>query len=73
MNLWPTIAPCSLGNASEDTPEITVYPLKDAERPAPAIVVCPGGGYACLCDSYEGHDIANWLNGFGFADFRAGH
>lgn len=67
MKLWSTIAPYSLGNAPEDVPEITVYPLKDAERPVPAIVVCPGGGYACLCDSYEGHDIAHWLNGFGFA------
>ena len=67
MNLWPTVAPCAQGNAPEDTPEITVYPLKDAERPTPAIVVCPGGGYGCLCDSYEGHDIARWLNGFGFA------
>ena len=67
MNLWPTIAPDALGDSPADVPEITVYQLMDVERPAPAIVVCPGGGYACLCDSYEGHDIAQWLNGFGFA------
>ena len=67
MNLWPIIAPYAKGKEPADVPEITVYPLKDAPEPTPAVLVCPGGGYACLCDSYEGHDIASWLNGFGFA------
>lgn len=31
-----------------------------------AIIVCPGGGYGGLCDSYEGTDVAKWLNGLGF-------
>ncbi len=30
-----------------------------------AVVICPGGGYGCLCSSYEGVDVAKWLNRFG--------
>ncbi len=32
-----------------------------------AVVICPGGGYGCLCSSYEGVDIAKWLNQYGIA------
>lgn len=36
------------------------------------VVVCPGGGYMGLCDSYEGVEIASWLNarGIGAAVLR---
>lgn len=30
-----------------------------------AVVVCPGGGYGGLAISYEGHDVARWLNTLG--------
>ena len=33
---------------------------------APAVVVCPGGGYACLAYGHEGRDIARWLAARGF-------
>ena len=33
-----------------------------------AVVVFPGGGYACLCD-YEGKDYAEWLNTLGITAF----
>ena len=30
-----------------------------------AVLICPGGGYGGLCDSYEGTDVAKWLNKYG--------
>jgi len=32
-----------------------------------AVVICPGGGYGGLAMSYEGHDVARWLNKLGVA------
>src|ERR1051325_6785442 len=32
-----------------------------------AVVICPGGGYGGLAMSYEGHDVARWLNSLGVA------
>ncbi|HKJ66708.1 MAG TPA: alpha/beta hydrolase [bacterium] len=45
-------------------PTLTVFP---AERsgPAPAVVVCPGGGYRILAMNLEGTEIAEWLNSLG--------
>ncbi len=47
-------------------PTITVYPAAAAaEKPAPAVVVCPGGGYGLLAYDKEGIEIAKWLNALG--------
>lgn len=67
MNLYETTVPYALGTAEADIPTITVYTPEGAKGPVPALLICPGGGYHGLCSSYEGHDIARWLNGFGFA------
>ncbi|HPF01955.1 MAG TPA: alpha/beta hydrolase [Bacteroidales bacterium] len=32
-----------------------------------AVLICPGGGYAALAFSHEGHAIAKWLNEYGIA------
>lgn len=32
----------------------------------PAVLICPGGGYARLAIDKEGHDIARWLNANGY-------
>ena len=48
------------------TPQFTVYPVKSGQ-PAPAIIVCPGGGYEILAIDKEGSDIAEWLNSIGLA------
>ena len=34
-------------------------------RTGAAVIVCPGGGYAVLCETYEGQQTARWLNQFG--------
>ncbi|MFG1694923.1 alpha/beta hydrolase [Nonomuraea sp. NPDC049309] len=46
---------------------ITAFPVR-AERPAPAVVVFPGGGYHHLAD-HEGAPVARWLNGLGVAAY----
>jgi len=65
--LWPDGAPGALGNAEGDRPEITVHLPPGGRRPWPAVVICPGGGYVSLMMTYEGHDIARWLNEHGVA------
>ncbi|MEQ4722872.1 alpha/beta hydrolase [Nonomuraea sp. B19D2] len=55
--LWPTT-----GEAT-----ITAFPVQ-SERPAPAVVVFPGGGYHHLAD-HEGAPVARWLNSLGIAAF----
>jgi acetyl esterase/lipase len=65
--LWPEGAPLAKGKAEADVPKITVYlPAADRATGA-AVVVCPGGGYGGLAISYEGHDVARWLNTLGVA------
>ncbi len=67
MNVWPGKAPGAIGEADRDIPTITVYVPQSAKKPCAAILICPGGGYGGLCSSYEGHDIANWLDQYGIA------
>jgi acetyl esterase/lipase len=50
-----------------DGPGVYVYlPLANKANGA-AVVICPGGGYGGLAMSYEGHDVARWLNTLGVA------
>lgn len=42
------------------TPTLTVYPASHPN--GMAIIMCPGGGYAGLAISHEGHDMASWSN-----------
>ena len=67
MNVWPGKAPGAMGEADRDIPTITVYVPQTAKKPYAAILICPGGGYGGLCSSYEGHDIAAWLDQYGIA------
>ena len=62
--LWPQGAPGALGTEPGDVPTVTVYPAPAAQGPAPAIVVCPGGGYAGLA-GHEAEPIARWMNTLG--------
>lgn len=52
-----------LTNVSE--PTLTVYPAPKSSRPAPVMVICPGGGYTILAINKEGSEIAQWLNTLG--------
>ena len=46
-------------------PTLTVFPAKKNGRPAPAMIVCPGGGYSYVVYDKEGTEIAAWLNSAG--------
>ncbi|MCC8132333.1 MAG: alpha/beta hydrolase [Tannerellaceae bacterium] len=50
-------------NVSE--PTITIYPASGENKNAPAMVVCPGGGYSILAYDLEGDEICEWLNSIG--------
>ena len=39
---------------------LTIYPAKKPN--GQAIVACPGGGYAGIATTHEGHDMAAWFN-----------
>lgn len=65
--LWPDGAPGAVGNEPLDQPRITVYLPPADKATGAAVVVCPGGGYQHLAVTYEGHDVARWLNTLGVA------
>jgi acetyl esterase/lipase len=52
-----------------NVPSLTVFLAKDAGKPSPAVVICPGGGYGILAWNHEGTELAEWLNGQGISAF----
>jgi acetyl esterase/lipase len=65
--LWSADVPGALGAAAADRPEVTITLPPPGRATGAALVVCPGGGYSTLMMTYEGHDIARWLNQHGVA------
>ena len=51
--------------ADVSIPSMTVYQAPSVKNPAPAVMVCPGGGYTILATNLEGTEIADWLNSVG--------
>ncbi len=66
--LWENGAPGAKGSAPKDTPTITPYLLPKTDTLRPAIILCPGGGYAGL-SHYEGKGHAEFFNSLGFDSF----
>lgn len=60
--LWENGTPHAMGEEDSDKPKITVYFPSSQTTNRAAIVICPGGAYGMLAISYEGYDIARWLN-----------
>jgi acetyl esterase/lipase len=50
-------------------PAIELWLPDPVIKNAPAVIVCPGGGYNILAYDLEGTEIAAWLNKTGFAAF----
>lgn len=50
-------------------PTLTLYPVENRTEKTPAVVICPGGGYAGLSMSKEGFKVAQELNKHGIAAF----
>ncbi len=79
--LWDGPAPGTEGRTNTESvdangnilqvfqPELTYYPAPNQTVPAPAVLVCPGGGYRNIVIQKEGVRIALWLNRHGFTAF----
>ncbi|WP_018627403.1 alpha/beta hydrolase [Niabella aurantiaca] len=50
-------------------PTITVYQPAGAKPNGPAVIICPGGGYAILAIGHEGVQVAEALNEWGVTAF----
>jgi acetyl esterase/lipase len=76
--LWENGAPNSNGITSPEVissrgfpsnvsvPKIYLF-LPKSVHPTSAVLICPGGGYGGLAITYEGYDLATWLNEQGIA------
>ncbi|MGC6549215.1 MAG: hypothetical protein ACON5D_07660, partial [Rubripirellula sp.] len=49
-------------------PSLRYFPAPDQETTAPAVILCPGGGYVSLVTT-KMTPIAQWLNGHGISAF----
>ncbi|MFC0558320.1 alpha/beta hydrolase [Halalkalibacter alkalisediminis] len=67
IKLWEEQIPYALGEKEEDSPTLIPY-LVSSEQQAPAMIICPGGGYVRRA-SHEGEPIALWLNSIGISAF----
>jgi acetyl esterase/lipase len=67
--LWNGPAPFSHGTTPDDTPRIDLYLPAKTAAPAPAIIICPGGGYRMLSPESEGSNEAQWFQQRGVAAF----
>ena len=52
-----------LGNVAK--PTIAIYRPSNSKPDAPAVLVCPGGGYYILAMDLEGTEVCEWLNSIG--------
>jgi acetyl esterase/lipase len=50
-------------------PTLTIYLPEKGNKPVPAVIICPGGGYHINAYSHEGTDVAKVLNSWGIAAF----
>jgi acetyl esterase/lipase len=68
IRLWEAAPPGALGTTPDDLPVVAWWPAPHQTAAAPAIVICPGGGYGRLAD-HEGGDYARWLASQGITAF----
>lgn len=79
--LWTGLAPGTENRANTEQvnaggnisqvfqPELTYFPAPNQSTPAPALLVCPGGGYRNIVMPKEGTRIAEFFQKRGFAVF----
>lgn len=48
-------------------PDYTLFLPDPQKATGQCIIVCPGGGYGCVCYAREGNEVARWLNENGIA------
>lgn len=64
--LWEKETPFA-GEALPGLPRLTLYLPSEELNSGQAVIICPGGGYGCLCVPKEGHRIARFLSSHGHA------
>lgn len=69
IKLWPAGAPGAVGDTPADVPMLHVHKAPADKAVGTAVVICPGGGYANVMMSYEGHEVARWFNAMGVTAF----
>lgn len=65
----PVLSLSSDAATADKAPRLHLFLLPVADKPVPAVVVCPGGGYGGLAMDYEGFEVAEWLNKNGLSAF----
>lgn len=66
IKVWVNQAPTN--NGLTDEAKLYIYlPKKENNIKTPAVLICPGGGYAGVSMVYEGHAFAKWLASQGIA------
>jgi len=66
VKLWDLDKP-KVENGLNDEAELIVYlPENSDNKNHPAVLICPGGGYAGISMEYEGHAFARWITSQGF-------
>ncbi|WP_025006760.1 alpha/beta hydrolase [Marinilabilia salmonicolor] len=66
--VWSTSASGSAIVSNITTPELWFFG-SDSGQPAPAIIICPGGGYRYQAYEHEGLQVAKWLSQLGYQAF----
>src|SRR5215470_9294131 len=67
--LWGDKIPGPTSKDPKNVPTLTAWPAAADKANGTAVVVCPGGGYSGRAVSYEGNEIAQWLNDRGVTAF----
>lgn len=75
IKIWPNLAPGTENRENTERweadssevyevyqPDLTLYLTENADRPAPAVIVCAGGGFRKIVLEKEGYKIARWFN-----------
>jgi acetyl esterase/lipase len=65
--LWPNGAPDAKGEKPADKPTINLFTAPAEKATGAGVVITPGGGYGGVMMSYEGNDVAVWLNTLGIS------
>ena len=68
IKLWENSAPFFDSSIKQEEPRMDAYLIEDGIV-HPSVIVCPGGGFNSRADSYEGDDIAAFLNCNGISAF----
>ncbi len=67
VKLWPNLAPGATGSDTANNPYVVPFPVSNGN--GAAVVILPGGAYVGLATSYEGDDVATWMNTLGVTAF----